>query len=375
MVKRCPAILLLVALAAYANIAYAEVKLVEAQGLSSFSHDDAVKNAQRSAVEQAVGVFIHTESEIENYQLKKDRIFSHTEGYIKRYEILKAERVGQQCRALISASVSMDEIKDDLIAMKILLENLERPTLVVLIGRNESDTAGNAPLVAETEITRLLTDKGFEIVDQGQVEKANAQEKARQALSGNDAAAKQLGLRFDSQYVVLGRATVNDAGEAFPGTGLHSMQANLQIKVIQTQTGAVLGSISENAVAAHTSALTGGNLAVQKVARKAVENYLVTAITRSFQGYLSDGSTIEVSISGLRTFRDYQQTIDMLEALPQVVSNKKEGWNKQGQLGSFNVKFKGTAQNLAEVIDGRQLGGRVFEVTDVGSERVDFLLK
>lgn len=375
MIKWFTATLVMLALTAHASIACAELKLVEAKGQSLFSHDDAVKNAQRAALEQAVGVFIHTETEVENYQLKKDRIFSHTEGYIKRYEILKAEKVGQQYQTIISAAVSMDEIKDDLIAMKILLENLERPTMVVVIDQSESGPVGNAGAIAETEITRLLTDKGFEIVDQGQAKKADAQDKARQALSGNDAAAEQLGLRFNSQYVVVGRAVVNDAGEAYPGSGLHSMQANLMLKVIQTQTGAVLGSVSKNAVSAHTSALTGGAKAVQKAARIAVETYLVTAITHSFQGYVTGGSTIEINVSGLQTFREYQQVADMLETLPQVVSSKKEGWNKQGQLASINIKFKGTSQDLAQVIDGRQLGGKYLEVTDVGSERVHFLLK
>ena len=375
MIKWCSTAILLMAMMAYADIAIAQVKVVEAKGQSPLSHDDAVKNAQRAAVEQAVGVFIHTETEVENYQLKKDRIISHTEGYIKRYEILKAEKVDQQYQAVISAAVSMDEIKDDLIALKILLENLERPTMLVLVDQLESDRNGNAGTIAETEITRLLTDRGFEIVDQRQVEKTNALDKARQALSGNDAAAKQLGLRFDSQYVVLGRIAVNNAGEAYPGSGLRSIQASLQLKVIQTQTGAVLGSVTENAVAAHTSELTGGTLAVQKAARKAVETYLVSAITRSFQGYVSGGSTIEVNIAGLQSFRDYQQAINFIEALPQVVSSKKEGWNKQGQLASFSIKFKGTAQGLAEVVDGRPLEGKQLEVTDVGSDRVDFLLK
>jgi len=52
-------------------------KSVEANGESPFSKEDAIRQAQRLAVEKALGVFVLSETEIENFRLKKNRVFSH----------------------------------------------------------------------------------------------------------------------------------------------------------------------------------------------------------------------------------------------------------------------------------------------------------
>jgi hypothetical protein len=49
-------------------------KVVEAEGTSGISRADAIRQTQRDAVEQAVGVFIQWETEVSNFILQKDKI-------------------------------------------------------------------------------------------------------------------------------------------------------------------------------------------------------------------------------------------------------------------------------------------------------------
>ena len=65
-----------------AGTAYSTEKVVETEGTSFSSKKDAIRQAQRAAVEQGVGVFIHSETETANYVLKKDKILARSKGYV-----------------------------------------------------------------------------------------------------------------------------------------------------------------------------------------------------------------------------------------------------------------------------------------------------
>lgn len=359
----------------FGNGAFAEDRTIETEGVSQISREDAIRQAQRSAVEEAVGVFIQSRTEIENFELKKDKILSKTQGYIKRFAVLKESKEGNLFKLKVSATVSLDKIKDDLIAMKILLESMERPKLMILIDEDYKSMDNLGMGIASTEMASLLGAKGFELVDKSQVDAVMNNNQGRQALAGNANAAKALGLKFGAQYVIVGKAVAQDAGEAYPGSGIKSIQASLQLKVIQTQTGLVLGSAVKNGVSAHMSPLTGATNAIQMSVQKAVDEYLVDAITNSFQGFLNNGSPLKLHVTGVNTFQESKTVIEAVEKIERVASSKKEGWNKAGGVLVLDLLYKGTSEELAEALDGKKVGSGKFEVVDVAPERLDCNLK
>lgn len=356
-------------------LAQAEDKAVDAEGISAISKADAIRQAQRAAVEQGVGVFIHSESETQNYVLQKDKILARTQGYVTRFTVLSETQSDGNYIAKIRATVSLDKIKDDLMAMKILLVSMERPKLMILVEEDYLDMNKPAMRIAETELAAMLQAKGFELVDQAQLEQAKTQDKARQAMAGNLQAASSLGLAFGAQYVVLGKAVAQDIGEAIAGTGMRSLQSSLQLKVVQSQSGLLLGSVVKNGVAAHVSPLTGATLSLKEAVQKAVNDYLVNAVTESFQDYLNNGAPLKLYVNNVKAFNQYKEVIAGIEAIESVASAKKEGWNKTSGLLVLDLRYKGTSEELAGVLDGRKSGRFGLEVTDFGPDRVDCQLK
>ncbi|MBI5206430.1 MAG: hypothetical protein HY934_01430 [Candidatus Firestonebacteria bacterium] len=55
------------------------------------ARDKAIQDALRLAVEQARGVMVKVETEVNNYALVKDEVLSHTEGFVKSYQIISEE--------------------------------------------------------------------------------------------------------------------------------------------------------------------------------------------------------------------------------------------------------------------------------------------
>ncbi len=353
------------------GFAFSEEKKVVTEGISVISKADAIRQAQRAAVEEGVGVFIHSETESSNYVLQKDKILARTSGYVTSYKVIEESSKQNDFFVKIEATVSLDKIKDDLMAMKILLESMERPKLMVLIEEDYIDMTKPNMRIAETELNSQLAAKGFELVDKAQVEEVKEQNKARQALAGNVDAASSLGLMFGAQYVIIGKAVAQDVGEAIAGTGLRSVQASLQLKVIQSQSGILLGSVVKNGVSAHISPLTGATVALKNTVGKATDGYLVDTITNSFQDYLNNGAPMKLHISGVKSFQQYKTITEEIETIKTIVSSKKEGWNKAGGLLVLDLRFKGTSEELAGQIDGRKFGKNKIEVVDFAPDRVD----
>jgi len=349
----------------------AATKVVVTEGLSAFNREDAIRQAQRAAVEKAVGVFVHSRTEVENFVVQKDKIMSRTQGYITRLTVLEEGKKSDAFYVKIEAEVSLDKIKDDLLAMKILLDSLERPKVMVLVEEAYIDMTPAGMRIAETELASLLASKGFDLVDKAQVEELKNRNQAKLALTGNIAAATSLGLDLGAQYVVIGKALVQDIGEVYPDSGLKSLQASLQLKLIQTNTGLVLGSVVKNGVSVHISSVTGAATALRISAQKAVDEYLLDTITHSFQEYLNNGAPIKLHITGVTSFKEYSSIAANIETLDRIVSSKKEGWNKAGGLVVLDLRFKGTSEELAELLDGLQLGTKRLEVTDFAPDKVD----
>lgn len=359
------------ALLAFASEGLTESKVVITEGSSFFNREDATRQAQRAAVEKAVGVFVHSQTEVENFVIQKDKIMSRTQGYITRFSVLEEGKKGEEFHVKIEATVSLDKIKDDLIAMKILLESMERPTIMILVEEEYADMTPAGMNIAETEVSSLLASKGFDLVDKAQLAEIKRRNQAKLALAGNITAAKSLGLDLGAQYVVVGKAIVQDIGEAYPGSGLKSLQASLQLKIIQTNTGIVLGSVVKNGVSAHISPITGASKALRLSAQKAVDEYIIDTITHSFQEYLNNGAPIKLHITGVNSFKEYSIIASNIETLDGVVSSKKEGWNKGGGLLILDLRFRGTSEALAELLDGSRFGTKHLEVTDFAPDRVD----
>jgi hypothetical protein len=379
--KRCthriPILLLFLALlpavlpgGGWTAVAMAEEKTVQTEGSSTLSREDAIRQALRAAVESGVGVFLQSQTEIENFALQKDKVFSRSEGYVTRYKLLKETKAGDLITVTVSATVSLDRIKDDLVAMKILLESMEHPKLMVLV-EDGGPGPGAGMEIAAAALSEQLLAKGFELVDAEQMKRVRTSAEVRQALAGDAAAAKSLGQQFDAQYVIVGKAATQEAGEAYPGSGMRSVQASLQLRVIQTQTGLVLGSVVKSGAGAHVSPQAAATAALQKTALKACDEYLVNAITGSFQNFLNNGSPVKLQIAGIGSFSDYKRVTGEIETIERVVSSKKEGWSKSGGLVLVDLRFRGTSQELAEMLDGLRMGERQLEVVDVAPERID----
>jgi len=148
-------------------ISHAEPQVVSATGVAPYTagndamaRDAALLDAMRKAVEQAVGTMVAAETLVEDYQVVRDNIFTKTQGYIQKYDITNAGPKGNLYEVTISATVAVENLKNDLAALGLLQARVEKPRVLFMIaeqniGRNIY-SGGDGGAKAKSEASSLI---------------------------------------------------------------------------------------------------------------------------------------------------------------------------------------------------------------------------
>jgi hypothetical protein len=366
--KTIPKILVLIT--GFLALSFAGDFTVEAEGMGR-NATEAMLNAKRAAVEKGIGTIIQSETEIRNYMVNKDVILTRTAGAVKSVTAL-SESTGPDgaVSIKIKAVVSKQRINDDLMALRILLESMEKPRVMVLVKENNMLDSSASGTLAETEIINYLTQKGFSLVDQAAVEQLKKQEQARSALDGNAAAAAAIGAAAGAEMIITGNAVSRVAEDVSKNLGgMKSCQADVSIKVLLCANAAIVAAKTEHAAAVHVNPVSGGAKAIAEATRKALDRHLLEKIVASWQDQINNGMSLRVTVSDVKNFKTSKAVIDGLPELSSsVVKVTKRDWNQSTGILELDVLYKGNSDGFCETIDGGNLSdGTALSVTGSSS--------
>jgi len=219
---------------------------IEAQGAATIhnnmvdvARDKAIDNAQREAVEKAVGVMVSSFTEVENYQVKMDQILSESHGFISTYKVLDERREGNQYRVTIEADVSVNRLKDKLEAVNLILSRKSRPRLMVLIGQGEKRDA-----VAESAMIKHFLSRGFKLVETKGVNRELSRYNLT-VVADDAAAASKLGSRYGAEVLVVGRTEASTSRFTVNGVEMRFNKVNLSARAVKVDTAEVIATDSE----------------------------------------------------------------------------------------------------------------------------------
>jgi hypothetical protein len=342
---------------------------VQAEGFG-ISRKDALLNAKRNAVEQGIGTILISHTEVNNFELQKDIILSKTMGSVKQYDILEEHTESDGSVFIrINALVSLAGIKADLAALKILLESMDKPRMMVLI----REVDGKA---AENTIISFLKDKSFELVDAASVAARLKMEEGliNRAVQGDPGAAAQIGAKNGAEYVIVGSVTKSlKETKLLSDSGMISGQASISAKVINCSNASVVASSSASAAAYHVSGKVAMANASQKAAEKLMDRKLFETIVTTFQDMINNGFSLAVTVNNVPNFKTQKSVRAFLTDLPNVVSVTKKAFGG-GTLG-LTVLYKGNSDAFSELVDGKTAAGKMISVTDIAANSVTLLLE
>jgi hypothetical protein len=271
---------------------------VQAEG-SGPSKAAALLQAKRDAVEKGIGTVLISHTEVRNFELQKDIILARTVGSVKQYDILKEKTESDGSVYIrINALVSMADLKADLATLKILLESMDKPRMMVLIRETDGKTA-------ESTILSYLKDKSFDLVDAASVA---AQLKMKPALidravQGDPGAAALIGAENGAEYVIVGSVTKSlRETKLLSESGMISGQASISVKVINCSNARVVATNTASGAAYHVSGKIALANASQKAAEKLMDQKLFETIVATFQDMINNGFSLAVTVNNVSDF-------------------------------------------------------------------------
>ena len=363
-----------------------ETKTVTAEGVAEIqggakdmARDAALEDAQKRAVEQAIGILIDPQTRVENYQLISDKILSRAKGYIKHYRIAGETVEDTLLRVRINAEVSLGHLADDLSGIGILLGRMHKPRTMIMIAERNIGHEWYAWWrgyhgqrtdigVAENAFIDVFTQKGFEFINH---ETAAQEIKVTPAYKTRGLTAEQartLGRQADAEVVIVGKAVSKLYGNI--GEGMKSVQADLSVRAIRTDTGQILASATTHGAAVHINGETAGIEALKKAANDAAQQMagkILAVYSREAGGMRS----VNITVIGLNKTR-FVKFKDVLRNQVHSIKDLRER-SFSGNTAKISVDVKGSAQAVSDELLLKDFG--TFAVEMVGSTANSLELK
>lgn len=354
-------------------------------GNKTAARDRAIEDAQRKAVEQAMGTMISSETVTENFQMINDRILSLSSGYIEKYRVTSEKVVDNEMQVEISALIGTDKLKDSVQAIKSLIRRMDRPKLMVLIaeqsireeGRQSSgkgDSTGHVVLsatslgITENALIEFFRKKGFDFVDRqslaGQIEVSDPL-----ALVNDKARIKKIANLTDAQIVIFGQAQARTADKIH---GIYSGQATISLRALKTDTGEIIAATNAHAAVPFVDPSTANTKALAEASKK-ISFKIMDQILEKWQSESSGLRNISLIIKKVK----YSEAKRFRSWLIKHIRGVKEVHQRsvKNQIAQFDLDMKGSAQDLADELSEKKFQKKTIEVLDLSPNKVSIEFK
>ncbi|MDZ7288343.1 MAG: hypothetical protein ONB44_00215 [candidate division KSB1 bacterium] len=337
------------------------------------ARDQAIDDAMRKAVQQALGTYIKSETLVENFQLVDDRILAWSAGYVKKYDILSEGKKVDTYEVQMRATVNLSDLRTDDEALAALLEK-ENPRVMVMIAEQNIGETNRLNYfevdmtAAETAIIDVFRSKGFEVVDAAQAKENQQRDLILNAIEGNAKSAAAIAAAQQAELIITGKAFAKVA-TGFNLGGMKSCQGNITTRIISADDAKIIATASENAAYPHIDEVTGGTMAIQKAAQKCAQT-LVTKVTAEAQKRFYNPTTVNLRVQGYRNYAELQKFSELLKYYMRGVKSVFQR-SAAGGYANLDVKILGNARQMARELGNKDFSPFKVEVTNVTANRVE----
>jgi len=324
------------------------------------ARDKAIDNALRNAVERVVGVMVTGSTEVENFQLKMDRILSESKGFVEKYLILSEKREKDNYEVNIEAEVGAGKLQDRLQAMELVINRKSRPRLMVVF--NE---AGQKDAIAEAAMSKFFLAKGFKLVDSSIVKKNRGQ--FNSAVSATDEKAlSSLARTYGAEVVISGSVEAISNSFTVSGIEMFTNKVNVSVKVINGDTGDIITTGSES------KSMPGSKGEINRITEDAAGKLAGKILEETLERWsseLTNTATIKLVVSGLD---EYQDLVGFKDQLPLVLKGFKAMYQRGYLLGTaeLDIEVKGDIQGVADDLSVFVLKGRKLKISAITQNMV-----
>jgi hypothetical protein len=327
-----------------------DLTVVEAEGHGP-NPEQALENAQRDAIEKAVGVVIGGETLVRDYELLSDQILARSIGYVDSYEIINQHHdTSGDVVITIRARVGeiMDELAKNRQARELLLRWLNVPR--VQIDLKEMMIGDTSTHVARSALERAFGNAGFHVVQPGDS-------------------------TVDSTGNLVGELLLSGEAIAEPGptpavmkrAGMVSVQGSLRASLVQADTRQVLATRSRMIAAPHIDTVKAGERALNSAAASVADS-LISDVLTVWAVQRANALPIELVVSGIED-GNRSEVMDLVSEVDGVRAVYQRSF--EDSILTLLVEWRGTAGTFAETLQNHMLSGKSLSLSSLSWGRVE----
>lgn len=312
---------------------------------------NALKNAFQLAIEQGLGTFVKSETEVANFDLVKDKIISKSEGYILGYKKLRQWDDGKILNVKIKAVVSLKQLGNDFRAMlKAVTRQIDNPVIAFVLTAWEVPEATGPKKHLEGQILidsfqEQFKNKGFDTkaVDAAREFANTGTGKLAQVASGGRQAIAKYARDTNANFVARGEITATFGGTDY-ATGAYKWTGTISVEMIDAATGELVASYSKTVMKKFPNKTQGLSALMHSGAENA-SRALAKQTLETWQQYAGSGRVYNIFVSG---YKSYKQKRAIKKALDKFVEIRGQTEDRKKKILSFDVIFKGSATELED---------------------------
>lgn len=348
-----------------------EPKWVTATGEADFKSDEGLAAARakakeyaiREAVNQVVGATVSSLSEMQDYTLVRDIVFSQTAGYVSKVENV-SEKVDQESGTIavtVRALVAQGAIDKDAAAIQMLIARKGGSRVYVMIEDRSVDASGKASSGGgvvvrhgqfDATLREALRSDGFTMLDPNLVDGKLRLKSAVQGASAQQEVS-EIGRALDANIVIYGQVTVQE-GEVDAGIArVSNASISGALSILVPDTGAVIGDVSLNESKSEYTATKAKALVLQSASKSAAQA-VRTKLYEAWRKDVGGQQVVVVNITGAQTMESYDAFVSALKN--QVRGVKGVKYESYGsEKSTLQIDYEGGGRSLAVALDGKRV--------------------
>lgn len=284
----------------------------EARGVG-LKRDDALRDALRNAIEQAVGVTLSSETRVENFMVISDAISTRTMGYIKTYNVVREVPFPDRYEVTIKAAVTTSALKADFNLLARALGGVR--FMVTYDPRHVKESDRPLYDMAVEKINEYLAERKYRYIDRRRFE--SLQKEALKILESdqNEVSYVQwLGMNSGAQFIInIARISADSRSEAFDTRT--STRAIIEAHTFDNCTAEGLGTVvmesgRYSASDAQSALRNGISEAVNKSADR-----LLNTFTEYIGKWVNEGTPYELRFYNVGSYRDFRELRNRLKEI------------------------------------------------------------
>ncbi|MFA7332120.1 MAG: flagellar assembly protein T N-terminal domain-containing protein [Candidatus Delongbacteria bacterium] len=323
-------------------------QIIDGNTLSA--REAALRDAMRKAVETALGTLMESRTMVENFELKKDEIYSRASGFVSTYEVLEEKKQIDMYWMKVRAVVNQQKLGDDARALGLLQELVGKPKMMIMVDEywwdgslaKDQQEAVDDPASAARIAERFLG-RGFALVDAETVKKLRSSEmQTMDDLMNNGEAiirlAQQAAAEYGAEVLILGTCKAEPANLV---GGKYTATATFTAKIVDASTGALLGTkqysqsgvgISPEQARSESGARAGDG----------VSQTLIDQVLQYWQDKANNGMDYVIKLYNVDSFvQQGMKFITGLKGIGGVTHAKKRSWDEKLHRLEIDLTYKG----------------------------------